>query len=109
LHYSFTNRGEVENLGKQSIKKSNRYTPEFLDWLKLKKISIKRLQKNPVKLDQYYQEWTKTQDRPKKKSLFSLPNINVDFDAIVNGIRIANEVLRRFQGPDSLTPPSKNI
>lgn len=68
---------------------------------------MKRLQKNPVKLDQYYQEWTKTQDRPKKKSLLSLPNINIDFDAIVNGIRIANEVLRRFQGPDGLTPPSK--
>ncbi|GED72846.1 hypothetical protein BRE01_65480 [Brevibacillus reuszeri] len=94
-------------MGKQSIKKSNRYTPEFLDWLKLKKLSIKRLQKNPVKLEQYYQEWTKTQDRPKKKPLLSLSNLNIDFDAIVNGIRIANEVLRRFQGPDGLPPPSK--
>ncbi|WP_289137264.1 hypothetical protein [uncultured Brevibacillus sp.] len=94
-------------MGKHSIKKRNHYTPEFMDWLKLKKISIKRLQKNPVKLDQYYQEWAKTQGRPKKKSLLSLPNINIDFDAIVNGIRIANEVLRRFQGPDRLTPPSK--
>ena len=89
-------------MSKQSIKKSSRYTPEFLDWLKLKKISIKRLQKNPVKLDQYYQEWSKTQERPKKKSLFSLPNINIDFDAIVKGIRIANEVLSKFPPPSKI-------
>ncbi len=89
-------------MGKQSLNKSNSYTPEFLNWLKVKKISIKKLKKNPVKLDQYYQEWSKTQERPKNKSLFSLPNINIDFDAIVKGIRIANEVLSKFPPPSKI-------
>ncbi|MEJ8546315.1 hypothetical protein [Brevibacillus borstelensis] len=89
--------------------KSDPFSAEFLAWLKEKNVSRRRLQKNSALYDQYYQEWSKEKkkNRPRRRSLFKLPNINIDFGAILNGMQIASEVMRTFQG-SLLNHSSKN-
>ncbi|MFC8684069.1 hypothetical protein [Brevibacillus porteri] len=82
------------------------FTPEFSDWLKSNKVSVRKLQKNPESLGQYYQEWAKTNRRTRKENrppkVSNLPNLNFDVDTILNGVRIANEVFKTFQGTNGI-------
>ncbi|MFF2530163.1 hypothetical protein ACFVS2_14785 [Brevibacillus sp. NPDC058079] len=81
----------------------NGFSPEFADWLKSNKVSIRKLQKNPESLGQYYQEWTKTSRRTKKESRPPrLSNLNLDIGTILNGVRVANEVFKTFQGTNGI-------
>ncbi|RNB62475.1 hypothetical protein EDM54_14320 [Brevibacillus borstelensis] len=81
-----------------------------MDWLKGKKVSRRRLQRNPELFDQYYQEWSKTQrkNRPRRRSLFQLPNLNIDLGTILNGMQMATEVMRTFQGTKLLNHSSRS-
>lgn len=80
-------------------RKIHGFSPEFTDWLKSNKVSVRKLQKNPESLGQYYQEWAKTSRRTRKVSRPpGVSNLNLDMDTILNGVRIANEVIRTFQG-----------
>ncbi|MGK5506844.1 hypothetical protein [Brevibacillus formosus] len=84
-------------------RKIHGFTPEFSDWLKSNKVSVRKLQKNPESLGQYYQEWAKTSRRTRKESRPPrVSNLNLDMDTILNGVRIANEVLRTFQGTNGI-------
>ncbi|ASJ55705.1 hypothetical protein BP422_20420 [Brevibacillus formosus] len=81
----------------------NGFSPEFADWLKSNKVSIRKLHKNPDSLGRYYQEWTKTSRRARRESRTPrVSNLNLDMDTILNGVRIANEVFRTFQGTNGI-------
>lgn len=81
----------------------NGFTPEFADWLKSNKVSIRKLQKNPESLGRYYQEWTKTGRRARREPRPPLlSNLNLDIGTIVNGVRVANEVFKTFQGTNGI-------
>ncbi len=80
--------------------KDELFTPEFLDWLKEKQITRKRLKKDPTALDMYHREWMKTKkgNRPKKLSLLqNLPSINFDLGKVIENVRIAGELLKAYQ------------
>ncbi|MGG4447240.1 hypothetical protein HPY28_25670 [Brevibacillus sp. HB1.2] len=81
----------------------NGFSPEFADWLKSNKVSIRKLQKNPESLGQYYQEWSKTSRRTRKESRPPrLSNLNLDIGTILNGVKVANEVFKTFQGTNGI-------
>ncbi|MGG4451847.1 hypothetical protein [Brevibacillus porteri] len=81
----------------------NGFSPEFADWLKSNKVSVRKLQKNPESLGQYYQEWAKTSRRTRKESRPPrLSNLNFDIGTILNGVKVANEVFKTFQGSNGI-------
>ncbi|USG64837.1 hypothetical protein NDK47_22355 [Brevibacillus ruminantium] len=93
-----------------------RMTPEFMEWLKTKDVSRKKLRRNPELLEQYHQEWTastkkrrrglrsrrqnrnqiESQGQSETRSSFKLPNLDVG--QILNGIQVATQVMKSFQG-----------
>jgi hypothetical protein len=72
------------------------YSPEFREWLKEKRVP-RRLRNDPEVLRQHYQEWRKGQPASRKRSLFRLPNLNLDFGTIINQVRTVSELLETLQ------------
>lgn len=93
----------------RSNRKVDTSTPEFRNWLKGNRISLRKLQRDPQTLDHYYQEWARTLGRPKKPSLFKLPAISLDLDTIANGLRIADKVMKTYKGANDFLNLSKRF
>ena len=87
---------------KQSlIANQERFTPEFMQWLKENKVSQRQLKRDPASLEQLHQEWKKTRrkNRPRKPSLLQLmPNLsNMDLGTVVGNVQIAKEIFKTFR------------
>lgn len=89
---------------------SDRFTPEFMEWLKQKNITKKRLKKDPTALDLYHREWMKTKKKNKPMlSLFNMiPNLNIDLGTVINNVRIASELLKTYQETKESLPFKSN-
>ncbi|UFJ41167.1 hypothetical protein LOK74_00985 [Brevibacillus humidisoli] len=72
------------------------YPSEFDSWLKAQNVK-KKERRNPEALQRYYQEWAKMHARkPKKRSLFKLPAL--DLDQIASHARKVSELVETIQG-----------
>ncbi|WP_152985612.1 hypothetical protein [Brevibacillus choshinensis] len=96
---------------RQPDETGDRFSPEFLEWLKEKNITKKRLKKDPTALDLYHREWIKTRkkNKPRKLSIFNMiPNLNIDLGTVINNVRIASELLSTFLETKEKNPFKNN-
>lgn len=90
------------SLRKQSlIANQERFTPEFMQWLKENKVSRRQLKRDPASMEHLHQEWKKTRrkNRPRKPSLLQLmPNLsNMDLGTVVGNVQIAKEIFKTYR------------
>jgi len=84
----------------QPITSQDRFTPEFMQWLKQNNVSRRQLKREPAALEQYHEEWMKTQrkNRPRRPSLFQLPSLaDIDLGAVVGNVQIAKEIFKTYR------------
>jgi hypothetical protein len=107
---SFNVRGRKEDcMSKQTVESNGQYPPEFREWLKGNKVP-KKLRKDPEILRQQYQEWRKSirKDTPRKRSLFGIPKINLDFGTIVNQVKTMSELLETLNSAREIIRSPRN-
>lgn len=78
-----------------------RFTPEFMQWLKQNKVSRRQLKKEPATLEHLHQEWKKTKkkNRTRKPSLLPfMPSLsNMDLGTMLGNVQIAKEIFKTYR------------
>lgn len=78
-----------------------RFTPEFMQWLKQNKVSQRQLKRDPASLEHLHQEWKKTRrkNRTRKPSFLQLmPSLrNMDLGTMVGNVQIAKEIFKTYR------------